>query len=95
MPWCIGYLEGSEFSVRCVFRGLAFLAEIAVADHLLDLSLNTFKLVMLSETLVGLPHSLVAVCLGFVDFLNQSGFISGDGKHLMSCRQIPFQVLSQ
>lgn len=95
MPWCIGYLEWSEFSVGFVSRGLAFLAEIVVADHLLDLRPSSFELVMLSETLVGFPHSLVAVCLGFVDFLNQSGLISGDDRHLMSCRQIPFRVLSQ
>ena len=95
MPWRIGYLEWSDFSIGFVSRGLAFLAEIAVADHLLDLSPSSFELVMLSETLVGFPRSLMAVCLGFADFLNQSGLISGDGRHLMSCRQIPFRVLSQ
>lgn len=54
MPWRIGYLEWSEFSVGFVSRGLVFLAEIAVEDHLLGLRPSSFKLVMLSETLVGL-----------------------------------------
>ncbi len=45
--------NGSEFSIGFVSKGLVFLAEIAVADHLLDLSPSSFKLVVLSEMLVG------------------------------------------
>ena len=86
--------------VHRVFGVVGVLRRVCVwpcfsCNHLLDLRPSSLKLVMLSETLVGLPHSWVAVCLGFVGFLNQSGLISGDGRHLMSCRQIPFRVLLQ